>query len=174
MKTAIIYALLLNLILAVFLQKIKENMMKNTFIHLFNRDIQKLYEQISAYENQENLWRTVEGINNSAGNLCLHLIGNLNEYIGRQLGQIPFVRNRPLEFSEKNISKITLTEQILATQKIVETALSNISDAQMTDIYPEKVLGNDMTIHYFLVHLHGHLNYHLGQIDYHRRILTAV
>lgn len=145
--------------------------MKNTFIPLFNRDLTRLYKEIDAYTDELILWQKAEGISNPAGNLCLHLIGNLNEYIGRQLGQIPYERNRPLEFSATNIPKKDLLEMISATQKVVEGSIKKLKSAQYKEKYPENVLGYDMTVHYFLVHLNGHLNYHLGQINYHRRLL---
>ena len=145
--------------------------MKNTFIPLFNRDLTRLYKEIEAYTDELILWQNAEGISNPAGNLCLHLIGNLNEYIGRQLGQIPYERNRPLEFSATNIPKKDLLEMILATQKVVEASIKKLKTKQYKEKYPENVLGYDMTVHYFLVHLNGHLNYHLGQINYHRRLL---
>ena len=145
--------------------------MKNTFITLFNRDLNRLYKEIESYADESVIWQKAEGISNPAGNLCLHLVGNLNEYIGRQIGEIPYQRNRPLEFSATNISKKELLEMIQATQKNVEIALKTMENAQLSAIYPENVLGYEMTVHYFLVHLNGHLNYHLGQINYHRRLL---
>ena len=145
--------------------------MKNAFISLYNRDLNRLYKEIEAYTDEAVLWQCAEGITNPAGNLCLHLVGNLSEYIGRQIGQISYQRNRPLEFSATNVRKEVLLEMVQETQKIVEKALINMNDEQLLDKYPENVLGYDMTVHYFLIHLNGHLNYHLGQINYHRRIL---
>lgn len=146
--------------------------MKNTFITLYNRDINRLYKEINAYNADALLWHKVEGINNSAGNLALHLVGNLSEYIGRQLGNTPYVRDRPYEFSATGLNKDVLLQMIENTQKVVEKALNGLENQQFYDKYPENVLGYDMTVHYFLVHLNGHLNYHLGQINYHRRILS--
>jgi hypothetical protein len=148
--------------------------MKNTFITLYNRDLNRLYKEIDAYDSDALLWHTVEGISNPAGNLALHLVGNLSEYIGRQLGNTPYERDRPHEFSATDLSKETLLGMIENTQKVVEKALNGLEINQFDDKYPENVLGYDMTIHYFLVHLNGHLNYHLGQINYHRRILEGM
>ncbi len=145
--------------------------MKNTLLTLFSRDLNRLYKDVEAYPNDAILWQKVDGIANPAGNLCLHLIGNLNEYIGRQIGHIPYERNRPYEFSATNIPKATLLDMITKTQIVVEKAIKGISAKQFKEKYPENVLGYDMTVHFFLVHLSGHLNYHLGQINYHRRIL---
>ena len=104
----------------------------------------------------------------------------MNEFIGRQLGQIPYQRNRPLEFSATGVPRQELLTKISDTQKVVEKALNNYKsnsfsrgDSFGKDKYPENVLGYDMSVHYFLVHLTAHLNYHLGQIDYHRRFLTG-
>ena len=147
--------------------------MKNTFITLFNRDLNRLHKEIEAYTDEAVLWETAEGITNPAGNLCLHLVGNLNEYIGRQIGRIPYQRNRSLEFSASGISQKELLTLIKNTQEVVEMSLENMKNEQLSDKYPENVLGYDMTVHYFLVHLNGHLNWHLGQINYHRRLLST-
>ncbi len=147
--------------------------MKNTFITLFNRDLNRLYKEIEAYTDEAVLWQRAKGISNSAGNLCLHLVGNLNEYIGRQIGQIPYQRNRPLEFSATGVPQKDLLLMIENTQETVVTALQIIEDKQLSDKYPENVMGYDMTVLYFLVHLNGHLNWHLGQINYHRRLLST-
>ena len=147
--------------------------MKNLFITLFHRDIDRLYKEIESYTDEAVIWQHAEGISNPAGNLCLHLIGNLNEYIGRQIGQIPYQRDRPLEFSDTGISQKELLSRIEATQKVIVKAISTLTDTQLSEKYPENVLGYDMTNLYFLVHLSGHLNYHLGQINYHRRILST-
>jgi hypothetical protein len=148
--------------------------MKNTFIALYNRDLKRLYKEIEAYNSDAFLWQKIEGITNPAGNLTLHLIGNLSEYIGRQLGEIPYQRDRPYEFSATGLSKDALLQMIQKTQNVVEKALNDLEIKQFDNKYPENVLGYDMTIHYFLVHLNGHLNYHLGQINYHRRILEGI
>jgi hypothetical protein len=151
-----------------------DSTMKNTFITLYNRDINRLYKEIEAYNSDALLWQKIEGTTNPAGNLALHIVGNLSEYIGRQLGAIPYQRNRPYEFSAKDVSKEDLLLMIANTQKIVEKALKGLKVTQFKDKYSENVLGYDMTVHYFLVHLNGHLNYHLGQINYHRRILEGM
>jgi uncharacterized damage-inducible protein DinB len=146
--------------------------MKNTLITLFNRDLTRLYKEIEAYTDEAVIWQKAEGISNPTGNLCLHLVGNLKEYIGRQIGQIPYQRDRPLEFLATGVSQKELLAMVENTQEVVETALKTMKNEQLADIYTENVLGYEMTVGYFLVHLNGHLNYHLGQINYHRRLLS--
>ena len=140
---------------------------------LFDRDIRRLYKEMESYTSEELIWQKAEGISNAGGNLCLHVMGNLNEYIGRILGGNPYERDRPLEFSATNIPQKELLMRIEATREIIVETLENLDFEQLNEIYPENVLGYDMTVSYFLIHLEGHLNYHLGQINYHRRILTS-
>lgn len=139
---------------------------------LFTRDLRRLSQEIDAYTDETMLWQIAPGISNSAGNLCLHLLGNLNTYIGNELGKTGYVRDREREFSSKNVPKSILLAGIEAVTRVINEALSSLTDTQLSEPYPVEVLGYPMTIHYFLTHLSGHLNYHLGQIDYHRRLLT--
>jgi hypothetical protein len=85
----------------------------------------------------------------AAGNLCLHLIGNLNEFIGRQLGEISYQRNRPLEFSATGVPKKELLAMIENTQMVVEKAIKKLKVKQFQDKFPENVLGYEMTVHFF-------------------------
>ena len=150
-----------------------ENPLVNAFILLFEREIGKLGDEIRQYPDEESLWRTAGSIINPAGNLCLHLCGNLQHYIGANLGNTSYKRNRPLEFSAKGILQKNLLTEIQTTRNSVINALRTLNDNQMNEGYPENVLGYPMTTGFFLNHLFGHLSYHLGQINYHRRIIAA-
>lgn len=140
---------------------------------LYNRDLNKLKSEIETYQNEEALWKTDKSIANSAGNLCLHLVGNLNTYIGAQLGNSGYIRQRDLEFSLKDIPRSELIEQIEKTIGVVNSILVKLSTEDLEKEYPIEPLGYTMTTEYFLIHLYGHLNYHVGQINYHRRLLDA-
>lgn len=138
---------------------------------LFTRDLTKLNTEINLYKKEENLWIIDQQITNAAGNLCLHLLGNLNHYIGAQLGETGYIRNRPLEFSAKAIPRKELLAEIGQTRQMIETTLQKLDAAKLEETYPENVFGKPMTTGYFLIHLTTHLAYHLGQINYHRRLL---
>ena len=140
-------------------------------VKLFTRDLNALKHEVKAYKNEGKLWDVSETISNSAGNLCLHLIGNLNHYIGAILGDTGYVRHRDLEFSAKHISKSELIKQINATITVVEYTLSHLTKEDLQKEYKHRVSEEPMTTEYFLVHLTMHLAYHLGQINYHRRLL---
>lgn len=138
---------------------------------LFTRDLNKLKTEIESYQIEENIWKTDKNISNSAGNLCFHLIGNLNHYIGATLGNSGYIRDRELEFSLKNVPKNKLIQQLEDTIEIVDLTLEKLPAEYLQKGYPAEPLGYAMTTEYFLIHLFGHLSYHLGQINYHRRLL---
>jgi len=146
-------------------------MLTETLKLLFSRDLKKLKVEIESYKDELNLWVVEPDIANSAGNLCLHLIGNLNTYIGATLGGTNYVRNRPLEFSLKNIPQKELITKIDETIIIVEETLDKITQEAIEAEYPLVVLTEKTSTEFFLVHLTTHLSYHLGQINYHRRLL---
>lgn len=146
-------------------------MLTETLKSLFNRDLNKLKAEIESYQNESQIWAIDRDISNSAGNLCLHLIGNINTYIGAELGKTGYIRNRPLEFSLKDIPKSELIQKIDETILVVNTTLDSLSEADLEKTYPQIVFETEMTTGYFLVHLATHLAYHLGQINYHRRLI---
>lgn len=140
---------------------------------LFTRDLNKLKAEIEAYENEEVIWKIDKNILNSAGNLCLHLVGNINQFIGAILGNSGYIRNRELEFSLKDVPRTELIQQIESTIEVVNSSLGKLSAQDLEKEYPAEPLGYTMTTEYFLIHLIGHLEYHLGQINYHRRLLDV-
>lgn len=146
-------------------------MLKETLKSLFTRDLNKLKLEIESYSSDAIIWHTEKSISNSAGNLTLHLIGNLNTYIGAEIGKSGYIRNRDLEFSLKNVPRTELINKIEATLSIVEKALDTLTDEQMLSEYPLLVFKEKTSTEFFLVHLATHLAYHLGQINYHRRLL---
>jgi uncharacterized damage-inducible protein DinB len=138
---------------------------------LFDRDIQKLRSEISAYTKEETIWKISDLINNSGGNLCLHLMGNLQHYIGHILGGSDYLRNRAAEFTRKDVPVTELLAELEHTRERVTETIRSLPVEDLEKIYPERVFDYEMTTGYFLLHLLAHLNYHLGQINYHRRLL---
>jgi uncharacterized damage-inducible protein DinB len=146
-------------------------MMIQTLKTIFNRDLNKLKIEIESYQNESAIWLIDKNISNSAGNLCLHLIGNLNTYIGAQMGKTNYIRNRELEFSNKDIPKEILIAQIEATIKNVDDTLMLLTEEALKNEYPILVFEAKTSTGFLLMHLTTHLTYHLGQINYHRRLL---
>ena len=148
--------------------------MIDTLQKLFKRDLNKLINEVESYTYENLLWKVDKDISNSAGNLCLHLVGNLNTFIGKELGGTSYIRNRELEFSLKDIPRPELIKMIKDTVDVVEVALSKLKEDDLKEKYPLIVFEQEMTTEYFLIHLSTHLAYHLGQINYHRRLLNNI
>ncbi|GCC51618.1 DinB family protein [Chryseotalea sanaruensis] len=146
-------------------------MLIQTLQQILLRDLLKLRQEITLYKKEENIWAVVPNISNPAGNLVLHLVGNLNTYIGATLGNTGYVRHRDLEFSLKNISRTELLDKIDGTSKMISDVMDTLDDSILPKNYPLIVLEKEMTTEFFLVHLTAHFSYHLGQINYHRRLL---
>jgi hypothetical protein len=145
--------------------------MTDSIAKIITRDLEKLKQELLLYKNEENIWKVEEGITNSAGNLALHLVGNLKTFIGLQLGNHEYVRNREAEFSSKNISLLDLVKSIDETMTVVNDTLESIKNNDLTLDHAYLIWDKPHTIEYMLIHLCGHLNYHLGQVNYHRRLL---
>jgi uncharacterized damage-inducible protein DinB len=146
-------------------------MLLSTLQEIFFRDINRLKSEMELYQNEADIWRIEKHISNSAGNLCLHLIGNLNAFIGAALGNTNYVRNRALEFSEKGVPRTELLNKIDETILVVNQTLQQLSEDDLKKDFPILVFDEKTTTEFFLVHLSTHLTYHLGQINYHRRLL---
>jgi uncharacterized damage-inducible protein DinB len=149
-------------------------MLRDSLIKLYERDLAKLRTEIENYSDEDDLWKTEGAITNSAGNLAQHLTGNLKHFIGAILGNSGYVRDRDAEFASKNITKDQLLRDIEQTNSVVKETIATLTDEDFAKTYPIEVFGEPMTTGYFLVHLTTHFNYHLGQINYHRRLLTSV
>jgi hypothetical protein len=126
---------------------------------------------LKAYSDERNLWCIDQGINNSAGNLTLHLIGNVKQFFGLDLVGIAFERDRDSEFVPSLLTRDHLLQELEELKKILEQALVPMDPNKLGDQSIHSFLGHSMTVGYFLIHLYGHFNYHLGQINYHRRLL---
>jgi uncharacterized damage-inducible protein DinB len=149
------------------------DMLTGVLMELYGRDLGKLKAEIEQYSNEADLWKTDGEITNSGGNLTLHLIGNLKHFIGAVLGNSGFVRDRDAEFSTGGVSRAELLAEIDIAAAVVKSTLEKLTDEDLAKTYPIEVFGHPMTTEYFLIHLTTHLNYHLGQINYHRRLLAG-
>jgi uncharacterized damage-inducible protein DinB len=150
--------------------------LKSTFyINLYTRDLNRVIGEINAYHDEEDIWKVLPGTLNSAGNLIQHLIGNLKTYIGNPLAGIGYVRNRDAEFTVRSFSKAQFLDTLNEVIQIINAALQDKSDADLTTIYAynDFSISPDQTIDVVLLHLLAHLSYHLGQINYQRRYFQS-
>jgi len=140
---------------------------------LYTRDLTRLIQELNAFPDTATLWQTRAGITNSAGNLALHLEGNLREFIGRLMGKIEFTRDRPREFSDSGIEKDELVARITAVRDAIPAVIAGMTAEEFDADFPQEYGGRIHPNRLMLIHLATHLNYHLGQIDCLRRVLTG-
>ncbi|RYF77257.1 MAG: DinB family protein [Cytophagaceae bacterium] len=148
-------------------------MLLETLTTLFTRDLNRVKTELNQYHDEALIWAIPPGITNSAGNLCLHLIGNLNTYIGGGLGQSGYVRHRELEFSLRDVPRAVMLAQLDDTITTVSQTLLSLDETRLAEEYPMLVFEQKTSTGYLLVHLATHLGYHLGQINYHRRLVQG-
>jgi uncharacterized damage-inducible protein DinB len=146
---------------------------KSAIGSILERDLDALRREVEAYSDERDLWRPVEGVTNTGGTLVLHLTGNLQHFFGTRLASTGYVRDRPGEFARRNVARSELLGEIEAARRAVHVALERLSLQQLTDEYPETIAGVRIKTGEYLLHLVTHFAYHLGQVDYHRRVITG-
>lgn len=149
--------------------------MLNTILAgFYARDIRRLIEEVNLFSNEEDLWKTQGSVKNSAGNLALHIIGGLNYLIGTTLAQTGYVRDRDQEFSRKGIPRKDLVAQLEQLIPMITGTLTAFTADRMEAEYPLRFDDMNVPNSYVLVQLLAHLNYHLGQVNYLRRIIPPL
>lgn len=137
------------------------------------RDLASLREEIAAYPDEAQLWATVPGVGNPAGTLALHCAGNLQHFVGACLGGTGFVRDREAEFQRRDVPRAELVAGLEAAEQVVERVLGAMDPVRLDEDFPFDFTGRTVQAGRFLLHLTTHLAYHLGQVDYHRRVVTG-
>lgn len=137
------------------------------------RELRSVVDELKLYPDDRSVWAEPEGISNSAGTLALHLAGNIRNYVGAELGGEDYVRDREREFAARDLPRSLLIEEIQAAEATVKRALPQLPDARLDHYFSESIRHHQLQISDFLVHLAVHLSYHLGQINYHRRMVTG-
>ena len=140
---------------------------------LINRELVSLRDELLAYPNEADMWQLPKGLPNSAGNLALHLVGNLRFFIGAQLGASGYVRDRDAEFAKSGVPRAEIVKSIETAADEVTRTLATLDPAELEKPFAVEIGGNWIQTGMLLQHLASHLAYHLGQIDYHRRIVTG-
>lgn len=142
------------------------------FVALFTRDLARLARQLDAFDDAQ-LWQVLPGVTNSAGNLMLHLNGNLRAFIGLRIGGVAYERDRPREFAATNVPRAEIAADLASLAVLIPQVLAAVTAERWDELFPDNVLGTPLSNRHFTLHLYGHLNYHLGQIDYLRRVLSG-
>ena len=140
---------------------------------VIRRDLRALKREVLAYPTDADLWATPPGVSNSGGNLALHVAGNLRHFVGDALGGSGYVRDRDSEFARRNQGRREVAAELDAAEAEVADALAALPDDRLREPFPGDPGGTRVMTGDFLAHLAVHLGYHLGQVDYHRRLVCA-
>lgn len=141
---------------------------------LLLRDLASFQRELEAYPDDRLIWATPPGITNSAGTLSLHAAGNLQHFIGARLGGTGYVRDRPAEFGRRDVPRADLIVELARAIDAVGTTLATLAPATLETEHPDSFTnGKRVSVGLLLAHLATHLTYHLGQVDYHRRLVTG-
>jgi len=140
--------------------------------HIMVRELRGMKNELLAYQDEGDIWRSVPGLPNSAGTIALHVAGNLQHFVGAQLGKSGYVRDREAEFGRRDVPVSEMVKELDRTVAALDAAFAKLEEEAMDRPFPQEIAGVRPTVGEFLVHLVAHLAYHLGQIDYHRRCVT--
>jgi hypothetical protein len=139
---------------------------------LMSRELASYSRELDLFRDERLIWATAPGVSNSAGNLALHVAGNLQYYVGTTLGNTGYVRDRNFEFSARGLSRETLHAELATASRVVTTVLEDFPESGIQEIYPDVLGGVRLPTGLFLQQLSSHLAFHLGQVGYLRRVLT--
>src|SRR5262249_5245260 len=131
-------------------------------------ELRDAVRQLAAGLSEAELWAKPVEPGNSVGHLILHLTGNLNHFVGAQLGKTGYVRDREREFTERNPpSKAEALAGLDAAVAAFRRVVGGLSAEQLAASHPEARFG---TVLKALVHLLSHFALHRGQMSYLARL----
>ena len=137
----------------------------------FLEGLSALSDEIRSFPDDASLWITRPGVTNSAGTLALHLIGNLHHFVGAQIGNTGYVRDREAEFATRDLSRSELLHQCEEAAEMIRTTFRSSTAESLARPFPLATFGEGRTTGDVLVRLVAHFRYHLGQVNYLRRLL---
>jgi hypothetical protein len=149
------------------------SMVTTTVAAMLSRELRALERELEAYPDEAQIWHVHPALPNTAGTLALHAAGNLLHFIGAVLGGTGYVRDRDAEFSRRGVSRAELLSGLRTAREVIGAALQGLPESRLMEWYPLPVANRRVRTGEFLLHLTAHLAYHVGQVDYHRRITTT-
>jgi uncharacterized damage-inducible protein DinB len=139
------------------------------YYRMIHRRVRELTEPLST----EQLWTRPYPYGNSIGNLILHLTGNLNYYIGAQIGGTGYIRQRPLEFSSTGKPKDDVLREFDEVIEIVIATIGKQSDEDWAAPFYGELESESKTRFSAFLACAGHAYHHVGQIIYLQKQLLA-
>jgi len=143
--------------------------LKDTMAAGFEARYKKLAARVRELEgplSDEQFWTKPFPFGNSFGHLVLHLTGNLNYYVGTQVAQTGYVRDRPREFAET--ARPPKAETLKKFDDAIDVVLRTIRSQSPEDwSKPYTAVGSDSPDRFDIVfQCATHLDHHIGQMIY--------
>jgi uncharacterized damage-inducible protein DinB len=136
----------------------------------FSRYYQEAAQKVHALVeplNDDQIWTRPYPYGNSIGHLLLHLTGNLSYYIGTEIAGTGYVRNRPLEFSDKShVAKGVLLKIFDGTIAMVVDMLEKQSESDWAAAYTAKGMEDCGDRFTAFLRCAAHISHHTGQMIY--------
>lgn len=140
---------------------------------LYLREVATLERELDLYPDDKSVWKELSGLPNPAGTLFLHLAGSLQYFFGAVLGKSGYVRDRAAEFSKRDVPRSEIRQELARARQGVKAGFANLTEAHLKQVFPVQYAGAEVLTQLTLLQFLTHLAYHLGQIDYHRRVVTG-
>jgi hypothetical protein len=137
------------------------------------RELAALRRELEAYPEDGLVWSLPPGAPNSAGTLALHLSGHIQHYVGAVLGGTSYLRDRDAEFATRGLPRRDLLANMAEAERAVVAVLPGIANSSLNGVFPERLRGVKVTTREALLQVATHAAYHVGQVDYHRRLVTG-
>ena len=147
------------------------NELSNTVAHGFicsYRDFARRVHALSEKLSEEQFWTKPYPYGNSFGHLTLHIIGNLNYYIGAEIVNTGYVRDREREFTEDSPpSKEEVLRRLAEAVDLVEATLETQTAETWSNAY-RAAGAADFVKDRFSIFLScaAHFHHHIGQMVY--------
>jgi uncharacterized damage-inducible protein DinB len=143
------------------------NTVANAFIHSYRNLTEKVHD-LSETLSEEQFWTKPYPYGNSFGHLTLHIIGNFNYYIGTEIANTGYVREREREFKEQDHP--SKEEVLRRLDEAVELVIATI-EAQTEETWSSRYEAEgalDFVSDRFSIMLRcaTHFHHHIGQMIY--------
>lgn len=139
------------------------------YYRMIHRRVRELTDPLTT----EQLWIRPYAYGNSIGNLILHLTGNLNYYIGAQIGGTAYIRQRPLEFSNTGIPKNDVLREFDKVIDLVIVTIAKQSDEDWAAPFSGELESESKNRFSAFLACAGHAYHHVGQMIYLQKQLLA-
>ncbi|MGL4612051.1 MAG: DinB family protein [Trueperaceae bacterium] len=140
---------------------------------LYLREVATLERELDLYPDDKSVWKELPGLPNPGGTLFLHLAGSLQHFFGATLGKSEYVRDRAAEFSKRDVPRSEIKGELSRARQGVQAGFANLTEESLGQVFPVQYADAEVSTQLTLLQFSSHLAYHLGQIDYHRRVVTG-